>query len=107
MPIETVEHDKGLVIKMSGSFDRQASEDLEETIADQKSDNIVLNLFDVNYISSVSVGTLVKLHRDLNAKKKKLSISNVSEECQKIFDMIEVNEILPIFMDVDEALADK
>ena len=108
MPIETVERDKGLEIKMSGSFDRQASEELEEMIEENGShENIVVNLFDVNYISSVSIGTLVKLHRNLGSESKSFMISNVSEECQEIFDMIEISEILPIYDDVEDALAGK
>jgi anti-anti-sigma factor len=107
MPIKTVERDEGLVIHMSGSFDRQASEDLEDVINDNEEghDNVVINMFDVNYISSVSIGTLVKLHRELNEKNQNLMISNVSDECQEIFDMISANEILPIYENEDEAFS--
>ena len=107
MPIETVEREEGLVIHMSGSFDRRASEDLEDVINDNESshDNVVINMFDVNYISSVSIGTLVKLHRELTDKNQNLMISNVSDECQQIFNMISAHEILPIFEDEDEAFS--
>jgi anti-anti-sigma factor len=109
MPIETVDHDKALEIKVSGSFDRQASEELEDAIAesDNSSEKVVVNLFDVNYISSVSIGTLVKLHRELSSDQKSLMISNVSEECQQIFDMIDMHEILDFYEDVNEAIAKK
>lgn len=106
MPIETRKLKDNLLVNLSGSFDRQASHELETLVKDEAPTckGIVLNLFDVNYISSVSIGTLIRLHSGLKEDKKPLVLSHVSDECQKIFDMVDLEKIVPICKSDDDAL---
>jgi anti-anti-sigma factor len=105
MPIDTLDHEKGTVINVSGVFDRATSAALEETLRQEarKGKPIVINLYDVNYISSVSLGTLIKLHNELSDEAIRLAISNVSDECRKIFEMVELEKILPVYDDDEKA----
>lgn len=105
MPIETRKFQDNLLVNVSGSFDRQASHDLENLVKDEAPSckGVVLNLFDVNYISSVSIGTLIRLHSGLKDDKKPMVLSNVSDECQKIFDMVDLEKIVPICKSDDDA----
>jgi anti-anti-sigma factor len=65
---------------------------------------IVINLWDVNYISSVSIGTLIKLHADLAERDIRIGVCQLSDECRKIFEMIEIGNVLPVFEGDEDAL---
>lgn len=105
MPIETVESDGGILINISGSFDRSTSNELEEVLKDRGTAGkpVVVNLWDVNYISSVSIGTLIKLQGELAEREVSIGVCQLSDECQKIFDMVEIGKVLPIYESDDDA----
>lgn len=69
-----------------------------------KESEFVLDLSQVNFIDSLGVGTLISLIRSKEAQKKNVYIANVQPAVALIFEVLQVQELIPAFSSVAEAL---
>ena len=88
------ENDK-LIISLEGRLDTNTSPELESEYKKLDEKNIVLDLKDLNYISSAGLRVLLTMQKEMN-KKGSLEIINVCDEVLDIFEVTGFNDILNI-----------
>lgn len=109
MNLKTHEAGNNIVIYLSGRMDvHLASEvetELNEIIQKHTSRDIVLNLEDVEYMSSSGLRVFVSLMRSLKDTNRKLKLCNLSVAVRKVFEVVELMDMFNIFDSEDEATA--
>jgi len=65
---------------------------------------IIINLERVNYIDSSGIGTLISCNSILSQKKGALIIENVNESIKKIFKLTQLDSILNIASNEEDAI---
>ncbi len=100
--------DNNVVIYLEGRLDVHLSADIEKEInnlieSDTQS-NLLLNLKDVEYMSSSGLRIFVSTMRILKEKQRKLVLCNMNSAVQKIFEVVELTDMFDIFTSEDEAL---
>jgi anti-sigma B factor antagonist len=61
-------------------------------------------MYDVSYIDSSGIGTLINATKKIRDKKGELIISNLSSEVKKIFSLVNLETFLKIFNSEPEAI---
>jgi len=93
----------------SGRLDVAISAELEEQLiqAVEKNsiDHLVLNMKNVEYMSSSGFRVAIALLRKLSDKGGSLKISNLKPAVKRIFDVIELTSLFEIFENEEEALS--
>lgn len=86
-----------LTIFLSGRLDSSTSPLLVTTINEsiKKIDYLILNMKDLDYISSAGIRVLISTQKKLSTSQK-LVIKNVCEEIQEIFDITGLTDMLNI-----------
>ncbi|MDY6935902.1 MAG: STAS domain-containing protein [Spirochaetota bacterium] len=97
-----------LVIYLSGRLDIHLSVNVEEEINriidEEQNSHLLLNLSNVEYMSSSGIRILVSTMRKLQANMRKMKICNMNNDVKKIFDIVELIDIFEIFDTETEAL---
>ncbi|MCB1173708.1 MAG: STAS domain-containing protein [Leptospiraceae bacterium] len=98
-----------LVIELSGRIDVHLASEIEDSIADlitkNSSQTVLLNLTDVEYMSSSGLRVFVSLMRTLNEKSRQLKLCNLSSAVRKVFEVVELMDMFDIYESEEEALA--
>lgn len=86
-----------LTIFLSGRLDSSTSPLLVTTINEsiKKIDYLILDMKDLDYISSAGIRVLISTQKKLSTSQK-LVIKNVCEEIQEIFDITGLTDMLNI-----------
>lgn len=86
-----------LTIFLSGRLDSSTSPLLVTTINEsiEQIDYLILDMKDLDYISSAGIRVLISAQKKLSMSKK-LVIKNVCEEIQEIFDITGLTDMLNI-----------
>jgi anti-anti-sigma factor len=108
MNFDTKKIDNNLIIYLTGRLDVHLSADTEkainELIKSEADSNFVLNLKDVEYMSSSGLRIFVSTMRILKESKRKLALSNMNNAVKKIFEVVELTDMFDIFETEDEAV---
>ena len=64
---------------------------------------VLLDLKELSYISSMGIGSLLKIKKALEENKGKLMLSNLQPQIAKVFDIIKALPSEIIFRNVEEA----
>lgn len=106
MSFETREANENMVAYLKGRIDvHMASEieaSLQKIIRENPGHNIVLNLKDVEYMSSSGLRVLVSLMRMLRENNRALKLTNLSVAVKKVFEVVELMDMFEIY-DTEEA----
>lgn len=109
MELKTKELDNAVVIYLSGRMDVHLAADVEtqlnEIINRTNSSSIILNLEDVEYMSSSGLRVFVSLMRLLKEKKRNLRLCNLSLAVRKVFEVVELMDMFDIYSSEEEAVA--
>ncbi len=95
------------LLSVSGSIDTTTAPDFEKKFQSVLKDNkfkLVMDLKDVNYISSAGWGIFVSEIKRIRTKKGDLVLSGMSPEVMEVFQLLEFNSILKAFPNVDAAV---
>ena len=96
------------VVYLKGRLDVAVSGDVEEAllaiIEEDSLKHIVLNMQDVEYMSSSGFRVAIALLRKLKEDGGSLKICNLKPAVQRIFDVIELTSLFDIFESEEEAL---
>jgi anti-sigma B factor antagonist len=65
---------------------------------------IYVNMYDVSYIDSSGIGTLINATKKIRDNKGELIISNLSSDVKKIFNLVNLETFLKIFNSEPEAI---
>ena len=95
MNINLNKNEDKLIISLEGRLDTTTSPNLESEYRKLDEKNIVLDLKDLNYISSAGLRVLLTMQKEMN-KKGSLEIINVCDDVLDIFEVTGFNDILNI-----------
>ncbi|HOO72421.1 MAG TPA: STAS domain-containing protein [Spirochaetota bacterium] len=100
--------DNVVVVYLSGRLDVHLSAEIEKQINsiiqnDPKS-HLLLNLKDVEYMSSSGLRIFVSTMRILKESNRKLKLCNMNNAVKKIFEVVELMDMFDIFDSEDDAL---
>ena len=68
--------------------------------AAKKSPNILLDFHDIEIINSGSIGVLIRNHKDLKLENGGISVINISEKLETIFENSGLSRIIPVFRQI-------
>lgn len=98
-----------LVVYLEGRLDvsiaNQVEENLSELIDNGGYTKVLLNMKDVDYMSSSGFRACISTLRKLNSKGGALKICNIKPAVKRIFDVIELTSLFDIYETENEALA--
>jgi anti-sigma B factor antagonist len=101
--------DKGdiKIISCKGFIDTTTSQTLENTLSDilkKQCYKIIIDLSEVDYISSAGWGIFVSEIKNIRKNKGDLKLVNMKPEVMEIFELLDFTNILEYYKDVDEAV---
>lgn len=108
MSLNTKDVKNYTIIYLSGRMDVHLASEVERELGDiiQKSpNNVVLNLEDVEYMSSSGLRVFVSLMRNLKEKNRTLKLCNLSVAVRKVFEVVELMDMFDIYSSEEEAVA--
>lgn len=96
-----------LVVYLEGRLDVTVATEVEEQlmklIDDDAEKHIVLNLEQVEYMSSSGFRACIAILRKLKQREGSLRLSNIRPSVKRIFDVIELTSLFDIYDTEDEA----
>lgn len=98
-----------LIFDLNGHFDTTTAPEVEveiNKIIDEQVNKIIINLSDVEYISSSGLRVLLGTLKQLKKEDGVLRIFGLNETVQEIFDISGFSVIFDLFKDEKEALKD-
>lgn len=100
--------DNVVVIYLSGRLDVHLSAEIEKEInniiQNEQDRHLLLNLKDVEYMSSSGLRIFVSTMRLLKESKRKLKLCEMNNAVKKIFEVVELMDMFDIFDSEDEAI---
>lgn len=100
--------DGKLVVYLEGRLDVSVANEVEEGLMDLIENvghrKVLLNMKDVEYMSSSGFRACISTLRKLNSKDGSLKISNIKPAVKRIFDVIELTSLFDIYESEDAAL---
>ena len=93
--------------KLSGHLDthtyQQADAELEPVLADPSVSLLVLDLSDLDYISSAGLRTVFRARKTLGGRGGKVLVANPQPQIRKVFDLVKAVPFSEIFSSTAEA----
>jgi len=109
MPVSHKMENQYLVFSLAGRMDVNVSSQMEREISqvfnDNPGKNVILNLEDIEYMSSSGLRVFVSIMRQLQEKNLKLRLCNLSPAVRKVFEIVELMDLFEIFESEEEALS--
>ena len=97
-----------VIIYLEDRLDVHLSADIEKQInkiiENEPKSHLLLNLKDVEYMSSSGLRIFVSTMRILKENNRKLVLCNMNNAVKKIFEVVELIDMFDIFNSEDEAL---
>ncbi len=108
MEISTRQQGSVTVLQLTGRLDLASGTILKEQVKKLLSKNttsIHLNLTGVDFINSSGLGALVSIMKEIRMFKGRLTLSNLANYVQEIFDITQLSHIFEIFSSEEEAVS--
>jgi anti-anti-sigma factor len=108
MDLKTKKAGSVIVVYLYGRLDVHLSADIEREInriiKEEPSVNLLLNLQDVEYMSSSGLRIFVSTMRILKENNRKLKLCNINSAVKKIFEVVELMDMFDIHESESDAL---
>ena len=93
-----IKHEDDLIIALKGRLDTVASNGLLEAFAKEqvKEDLVIVDMKELEYISSAGLRALLAIKKELVANKKQLEIHNLNSICQEVFKVTGFSNVLTV-----------
>ncbi|MBN2435264.1 MAG: STAS domain-containing protein [Spirochaetes bacterium] len=109
MNLQNKKMDNAIVMYLSGRLDVHLSADIEkeinQLIKENPDLNVILDLKDVEYMSSSGLRIFVSTMRILRDNQKQLKLCNINSAVKKIFEVVELMDMFDIYDSEETALA--
>jgi anti-sigma B factor antagonist len=95
------------IMSINGQLDSFTVSDLKnelKKLTDANSSKIILNLSNVKYANSTSIGAIVAVAQQLRKRKGDLKLCGLTDDIRKVFDLVGASKILEIFKTEQEAV---
>jgi anti-sigma B factor antagonist len=101
-------NDGAYELKIGGEVDASSSIHLETALKEAMKDSkkILVNLSELEYISSAGLGVFMSILQDLENQKIGLVVYGMQEKVSEVFDILGLNQLINIKASKDEALAE-
>jgi anti-sigma B factor antagonist len=66
--------------------------------------NVILDFSDVEFIDSSGIGSIISILKAVNQRKGILRILNPRSEVRRIFNMVRMDQLVPIVNTMDDAI---
>ena len=96
-----------LVFRIAGHLDAHTAPELEEKIDSSFSDgvqNMIMDLGEVEYISSIGMGLLLRAHKRCRDAGGELRLARMVEKVRRIFDLLGFSDVITVYDDVESAV---
>jgi len=89
---------KGTQLKVSlkGFLDTMTAPQLEKTLDLKPVQDLIIDMKEIEYVSSAGLRTLLSFHKILSSKKGSLTLMHLSKDVKEIFSMVGFLDILNI-----------
>lgn len=108
MDLQNKRVDGGIIIYLAGRLDVHLSADIEKEInkliKQNPNANLIMNLEDVEYMSSSGLRIFVSTMRILKDNDKTLKLCNINSAVKKIFEVVELMDMFDIHDSEDDAV---
>ena len=106
MKINIDSRDKVDVITVSGRVDSNTSPELSETLADraERRKHLVVELSEVDYMSSAGVRALVSALRSCDRNRRKLLLASLSARVAEVLELAGLRSVFEIYDSTGAAL---
>ena len=93
-----IKHDGALTIALSGRLDTITSRELLDAFAplELKEDVIIMDMKDLEYISSAGLRALIAMKKEIVEKGKGFEIHNLNDICKEVFRVTGIGNILTV-----------
>jgi anti-anti-sigma factor len=106
--VDVIAKPNGFVVAISGRAGGPECEALEEQfnkLVGLKPSLIVLDMNGLEYISSMGLSALIRLHRNMKETGGKVRMAAVPPVVLTLLQAAKLDNLIPIFMSTDQALA--
>lgn len=90
--------------KLTGGPEAETFRDLFKSLVQQGRKHVIVNLREVEWISSTGIGILIRGYKTLREADGDLVIVRVGERTQQVFNILRLDHIFKIVADEDEAV---
>lgn len=105
--IKIEEKSSGIILSLKGQFiGGDETDKLREAlvgIAQQKKNNLVIDLAKTTYLNSTALGVLISAHANFVKREGKIILCNVNKSIQNIFVITKLSLVFTIVETLDEA----
>lgn len=105
LDFEVTEETRGTVLKLAGQLDTDSAPRLGPTISGIQQNPpkvLILDLADLNYISSAGLRCVFQLRKAMQASGGRFAIREPSPQVQKVFDIVNAVPVKSIFSSAAE-----
>ncbi|MFN3603312.1 MAG: STAS domain-containing protein [Leptonema sp. (in: bacteria)] len=106
---ETRSEKNHIIVYLKGRIDVHMSNLVENflmsLIEQNPTQDLILNLGEVEYMSSSGLRVFVSIMRYLKEKNKNLKLSNLSIAVKRVFEVVELMDMFDIYEDEQDALS--
>lgn len=92
--LNIVKEDEG-IYRFSGRFDASQAASAAE-ILDKVDDNLTIDMSELEYISSMGLGVLMKNYQRLNSSGKKIKLRNLNKHISDVFRYTSLDKVFEI-----------
>ncbi|MCY4050530.1 MAG: STAS domain-containing protein [Gammaproteobacteria bacterium] len=106
--LELEQEQNAYILKVSGRIDGSNAAEFQSKIQDsipQEASTVILDLNDLDYISSAGLRVILLLAKNLKGKKGKLSMCSVSGPVKDVFTISGFSAIIPTYDNRESALS--
>ena len=99
---------KFYVLNVSGRLDASTSSSFEEkltSIIDSGEKNLLINLNELDYISSMGLRVLLQAAKKLKASQGSISLCEMKDNILEVFDIAGFTQVFQIYKTYNEAVA--
>lgn len=109
MSIDTREENNHIIVYLKGRIDVHLASEIEselmKLIEQNPNKDFILNLSDVEYMSSSGLRVFVSIMRYFKERNRNLKLSNLSLAVKRVFEVVELMDMFDIYNDESDALA--
>lgn len=107
MEIEQTIQGEITILRFLGELELSTCRDVDQRVREilaPRTPKVVLDLKETKYVDSSGLGVLVSLYSHVRRREGKLAIANPNRSVKRLFDLTNVQNFLPIYDSLDEAI---